>query len=273
MKEITKENVLLYHAKCPDGFGAAYSFWKTYGDNMDYYPITHGDPLPDLTDKTVYMADIALSKEETVLLRSKAKNLQILDHHISRYDDLKDLSYYHFDNEHSGAILAWKYLNPDKEPPLILKYIEARDIWKWDAFPNANNILCVLDSIGYSFEEWDSFSLQLEEDASAIERQGIAILRYCDNLMSMMIKDKYTISIKGYDVPIINISFFKSEILNKLCFDQPFAAGYHYDGEVYRFSLRSKDDGVDVSKIAAMFGGGGHRNAAGFIVRDLNELL
>jgi len=170
-------------------------------------------------------------------------------------------------------MLAWQYLNPNKEAPLIIKCIEARDIWKWDNVPNANNILSVLDSIGYSFEEWDSFSKKLQEDQSSIEQQGIAILRYCDNLMDMMIKDKYITTIKGYEVPIINISFFKSEILNKLCFEQPFAAGYHYDGELYRFSLRSTDEGVDVSKIAAAFGGGGHRNASGFVIRDLNELL
>jgi len=32
----------------------------------------------------------------------------------------------------------------------------------------------------------------------------------------------------------------------------------------YKFSLRSNNNKVDVSMIAAQFGGGGHRNAAGF---------
>ena len=32
------------------------------------------------------------------------------------------------------------------------------------------------------------------------------------------------------------------------------------------FSLRSTDDGLDVSEIAKQYGGGGHRNASGFTV-------
>jgi nanoRNase/pAp phosphatase (c-di-AMP/oligoRNAs hydrolase) len=34
-----------------------------------------------------------------------------------------------------------------------------------------------------------------------------------------------------------------------------------------KVSLRSRDDGVDVSKIAGMFGGGGHEHASGFNVK------
>ena len=53
---------------------------------------------------------------------------------------------------------------------------------------------------------------------------------------------------------------------------QLFAAAYYFDGEGYKFSLRSKEDGADVSKIAAVFGGGGHKNASGFKVINLSTL-
>ena len=36
--------------------------------------------------------------------------------------------------------------------------------------------------------------------------------------------------------------------------------------------LRSEDSRVDVAHVAARFGGGGHRNAAGFSCRDLTEV-
>jgi nanoRNase/pAp phosphatase (c-di-AMP/oligoRNAs hydrolase) len=46
-----------------------------------------------------------------------------------------------------------------------------------------------------------------------------------------------------------------------------FAATY-IDGPKGRiFSLRSTKDGMDVSKIAERFGGGGHKNAAGFTIQ------
>jgi nanoRNase/pAp phosphatase (c-di-AMP/oligoRNAs hydrolase) len=47
---------------------------------------------------------------------------------------------------------------------------------------------------------------------------------------------------------------------------QPFAACYWDTPEGRAFSLRSSDDGADVAEVAKQYGGGGHRNAAGFKV-------
>ena len=53
---------------------------------------------------------------------------------------------------------------------------------------------------------------------------------------------------------------------------EPFAACY-WDTEGARvFSLRSADDGLDVSEIAKQYGGGGHVRAAGFSVPRNHEL-
>ena len=47
---------------------------------------------------------------------------------------------------------------------------------------------------------------------------------------------------------------------------EPFAATYVDSPKGRAFSLRSRRDGVDVSQIAATYGGGGHRGAAGFLM-------
>ena len=48
---------------------------------------------------------------------------------------------------------------------------------------------------------------------------------------------------------------------------EPFAACYLDTADSRVFSLRSRrEGGVDVAKIAESYGGGGHRNAAGFRV-------
>ena len=56
--------------------------------------------------------------------------------------------------------------------------------------------------------------------------------------------------------------------------DEPFAACYYETNKGRVYSLRSQSDGVDVSAIAGLFGGGGHKNAAGFRVtyEDLHKL-
>lgn len=264
--------ILFYHAPCPDGFGAAYAFWRKYGDNIEYHPLSHGDTLPDVTGREVFFADIALDRETTLRVAEVAERITILDHHISRYEELKDLSYYHFDNNHSGAMVSWMYLFPEEKPPEIIRFVEDRDIWKWE-FEESKKVLAVLDSIPYSFEEWDRFNTMLEMDPEYLLLKGSAILEYCETLMEKIVADAHTIEIRGIRVPAINTPFFRSEILNRLCLDQPFAAGYHYDGEHFVFSLRSTDEGLDVSKIAASFpGGGGHRNASGFRVKSFSEL-
>lgn len=51
-----------------------------------------------------------------------------------------------------------------------------------------------------------------------------------------------------------------------MCKGEPFAACYMDDPSGRTFSLRSAEDGVDVSEIAKRYGGGGHKHAAGFKV-------
>ncbi|MFB5634981.1 MAG: bifunctional oligoribonuclease/PAP phosphatase NrnA, partial [Candidatus Nitrosomaritimum aestuariumsis] len=74
-------------------------------------------------------------------------------------------------------------------------------------------------------------------------------------------------------VPVANLPYtLVSDAANKLAEGEAFAACYWdtEDGRV--FGLRSFSKGSDVSEIAKEYGGGGHRNAAGFRV-DWNHPL
>ena len=270
--------VLFYHASCPDGFGAAYAFWKMYGKDMEYRPLRHGEKLPDLGERNrVFFVDIAPSREEVIEISQKVRGLVILDHHISRYEELKDLPFYEYSSEHSGAMMAWNYLKTqfesieDEEPPAILKYIEDRDIWKWQ-LKDSEKVLAVLDSLSFNFRKWDEFNEELEQEPDLVKFKGSTILKYCNTIKNKIVENRHILTIKGTQVPAVNTPFFRSEILSEICIDQPFSAGYHYDGEYFVFSLRSTDEGMDVAKIASLFGGGGHRNASGFKVKSLDEL-
>lgn len=267
-----KDTVLFYHANCPDGFGAAYAFWCKYKDTIEYYPISHGDDLPDVTGKTVFFADIAMDRDITIRAAEQAKKIKVIDHHISKYEELKDLPYYIYSSEYSGAGMAWRFCHPNKEMPLVIQYVQDRDIWKWE-LDHGKEILASLDSLPFTFQDWHAFEADLHEKFDRVCDMGEGILQYCERLMSRIKRDKHTLTIKGHVVPAINTPFFRSEILAQLCIDHPFSAGYHYDGEKFIFSLRSYDEGLDVAEIAAMFpGGGGHRNASGFQVKSLDEL-
>ena len=69
----------------------------------------------------------------------------------------------------------------------------------------------------------------------------------------------------GQTVPCINTTFAISELVDALAEGKPFAAGwFQRDDGRFVYSLRSRKGGIDVSEIARQYGGGGHRNAAGF---------
>jgi oligoribonuclease NrnB/cAMP/cGMP phosphodiesterase (DHH superfamily) len=73
------------------------------------------------------------------------------------------------------------------------------------------------------------------------------------------------VDIQGHKVMCVNSPVLQSEIGNYLSKNKPFAAVWfenEFGEKVY--SLRSSENGIDVSKIAAAYGGGGHAKAAGF---------
>lgn len=278
----SKKPILIYHDNCPDGFGAAFSFWKKYEDNIEYLALTHSsEPFKGLSPKIfsnreVWMVDISLERDDAISVNNSAKEFIILDHHISAQKDLKDLTFAHFDMGHSGAVLAWNHCFKE-EAPKILQYIEDRDLKGPNNchLPYARELLTAIDSYPKEFEIWDKLSDQIEtpEGFSKLILEGSAILRYNKVLIDSLMENKYKSKIRGYEVPIVNTPFFRSEMLGTLAIGEPFAAGYHYDGENYVFSLRSTDEGVDVSEIAKTFpGGGGHKKAAGFSVNNLNKI-
>lgn len=268
------KNILLYHKGCPDGFGSAYSFWKKYKNKMEYLAVNHTDPLDESVykDKNVFMADICFSREIMLKIKSLAKSFQALDHHISAQEKLSDLDFCKFVQNKSGAMISWDYVFPNKPAPKIIHLIQDRDLFTWK-IENAEEMLLALDCEEYSFEAWDKFEKRLRKSEKSLIKEGLAIKKFNKNLINRLMTKSYFLNIAGYTVPVVNVSFFQSDMLNLLSKDlDTFAAGYHFDGKRFVFSLRSAPNGMDVSKIANLFGGGGHKHASGFSVSSLEML-
>ena len=77
--------------------------------------------------------------------------------------------------------------------------------------------------------------------------------------------------IGGQLVPVANLPYtLTSDAGHLMCVEPhegslaPFAACYWDPPDGRVFSLRSAEGGYDVSEIAKAYGGGGHKNAAGF---------
>tara|TARA_A200000159_G_C7338331_1_gene346022 strand:- start:9098 stop:9937 length:840 start_codon:yes stop_codon:yes gene_type:complete len=272
---LSNKVLVLYHANCPDGFGAAWAFWKKYGDSARYIPVSHGKEPPDVTGYKVYMVDFCYKREVLLNLNKSAKSITVIDHHKSSMEECGDIHFCNFDMNHSGAYLAWKYLFGEDNVPLLIRYVQDRDLWKWE-LDSSEEILSAVDSFDRNFFSWDSINEGLDKIGSEGWRSylfmGQAILRYKNNLIHSMLRNCHTINIMGKEIPSINIPFFQSEMASKLSEGSDYAAAYYFDGTGYKFSLRSKESGADVSVVASVFGGGGHKNASGFRVDSLSDL-
>jgi uncharacterized protein len=252
---------VLYHANCPDGFGGAWSVWLSRGDTATYCPVSHGEPPPALPpDATVLMVDIAYPREVALALRDRVKTLVILDHHKSAQEELGDLDFTYFDMDRSGAMLGWWYMHPGEEPPPLIRYVQDRDLWRFE-LPNSREISAALGSHPMEFEVWKAL------DVDDLAREGTAILRFRNQTVETIVGFARWGEIGGYRVPIVNATAHWSDVgeaMLKKFPEAPFVGAWYEDSErVKRWSLRSRPD-FDVSVVATKLGGGGHRQASGF---------
>jgi len=257
--------VVIYHANCNDGFGAAYSAWKLLGNRAEYHAASHGSPPPDVTGKKVVILDFSYNNATTKALIEQAEELWVIDHHKSNMVELHDISNTHFDMTKSGAMLAWEFFHPGKESPKFINYIQDRDLWQWE-LAYSKEFSAAFDMVPWNFDEYEKF-----EDDSVFDdavKRGSYILAYSKTVIKKVCDKATKRTYKEYDVMVVNSSHWMSEIGATLAKDCDFAMIWYYDHDacMYKVSLRAFHDTMDVSEIAKSFGGGGHRKAAGFVL-------
>lgn len=256
-------DLVIYHANCTDGFGAAYAAWKLLGDRAIYYAAKYGEAPPDVKDKCVVVLDFSYDNATTKRLIAEAKSFLVIDHHKSAMVELHDITCTHFDMNHSGAMLSWRFFHPGKDAPRMIKHIEDRDLWKWE-IPYSKEFAAAFDMVPFDFEEFDKYL-----DDSAVDdaqERGAYILAYSKTVISKIAKNAHARKLNGKDVLVVNSPHWMSEIGNALSTRCDFAVIWYYDHSTrqVKASLRAHHDDADVSEVAKKYGGGGHRKAAGF---------
>lgn len=259
-------DVCIYHGNCADGFGAAWVVRKALGE-IDFVGATYQNPPPDVTGKAVVMVDFSYKRPVLLEMAARANSILILDHHKTSAEDLVDLPTNVtavFDMNRSGAMLAWDHFFPGEAPPPLLLHIEDRDLWRF-ALQNTRQIQANVFSFPYDFQVWDTL---MATAPAALASEGEAIERkHFKDIQELLGVTAREMVIGGYRVPVANLPYtMSSDAGHELAKGKPFAACYWDTPKGRVFSLRSSDEGVDVSEVAKQYGGGGHRNASGFCV-------
>ncbi len=265
--------LVIYHGNCADGFGAAWVF-KRWGDReYDFHAGVYQSPPPDVEGREVYLVDFSYKRNVVEQMREKAARIVLIDHHKTAIDDLAPLIESHTIEsltslDHSGAMLAWRWFNGnlnDADAPRLLHHIEDRDLWRF-ALPGTREIQANVFSHPYDFAVWDTLMARPVEEMIA---EGKAIERkHHKDIAELVGVVTRRMMIGGYNVPIANLPYtLTSDAGHLLAKGEPFAGCYWDTPDGRVFSLRSQNDGLDVSEIAKLYGGGGHRNASGFRIR------
>lgn len=277
---IRKPDVVIYHADCADGFGAAWAAWKLWGDEVEYVPWPYGRGIPDYEGKKLLLLDFSFSRADLSQLVLKDNVIQVVDHHASAQKDLSHLPplgdedggsiQVYFDMNRSGAGLAWDLLHPGTRRPEMIEMIEDRDLWRFERPSTRAFSLWLRTHDPFDFLMWDSIHFTLENDPQDIMAEALAIERFVDARIEEALKTVHWKYVDFNFVPCVNVSpFLASDVCNKILLmdeykDAPFAMAYYDHAKGRSYSLRSTNGRMDVSVVAKKYGGGGHRNAAGF---------
>lgn len=267
----TSETLVIYHGDCLDGLGAAWSAFCKLGHQVRYIPARYGDDMPDFEPGAVlYILDFSYSPQLLVDASAKAGRIILIDHHMTAMEQCNDffnaqpvpenLSV-NFDLSRSGCILTWQYFFHDLKPPQILLHIEDRDLWRFKLDGTREITSALYERTPITFAEIGALDLP---ELLAVGR--IQVKQFA-SMVQRLAKSAHNVSVAGQVGLAVNApSLFSSDLGHVLAEKSgTFGMTYQYDGkkQQWNFSLRSIGD-YDVGHLAQSFGGGGHRNAAGF---------
>lgn len=288
--DMADDAVVVYHSNCSDGFGAAWAFSQLApysANNTTYvegqYGKDHEIPVPYAAKADLWILDFSYSFPELRTLCEEYNQVIVIDHHKTFIDSIP--SWVHpdvpsnlhvvYDLERSGAGLTWDYLAQLFTPsafkrPKLINYIEDRDIWKHE-LPETKAINAVIAVTPKTLKEYNELSLDLYQKFFEVTRCGELLLIQYHRIVNDIVKASRSLEIYGtagesYRGRFSNCTgHFASDVGNKLAelsgtFGGTWCEGH--DGTV-KFSLRSIGD-YNVEAIAKQYGGGGHKNAAGF---------
>lgn len=290
-------NYVIFHKGCNDGFTSFIILNNTKkidNDAIIYPDVPSTNIVPqNIDNKNVIIMDVAYKYDILKSIVNRANSVTFIDHHISIHDDTMkikneitdDKVKIIYDENESGASLTWKYFNKDKKLPLFVQYIKDNDIGAWK-LKNTLYFMAYLDvkfNMSLNKENIDHWNtLYNKDNMHKIIKKGKTYYEYIDHLAYTQSKryslelfpsvklyseypeyfnkpGEYTVAVYcGNGCPSVSLLGVKMSKTIKC--DFVIFWTLHLDRKEYVLSFRS--DGTDVSKIAKIFNGGGHKQAA-----------
>jgi len=282
--------ICIYHSKDLDGYcsGAivkrkypeAKLIGYDYGQELPMEQIPAGEPI--------IMIDVSLPMDKMAQLSNHSNhNLTWIDHHISAINDYKSQNNIELgginpvlENGIAACEGGWKYLFPDEEMPTAVKLLGEYDTWRnqdkerWDnmIMPFQYGMRMVCNSAEtFPQELFNNHDIITDNAIYNVVNSGKTILTYQKQQNERACRSSFEIEFEGLRAICLNNGGANSQV-----FDSVYNPELHdlmipfvFTGKHWTFSLYTTKDEIDCSVIAKSKGGGGHKKAAGFQLKEL----
>lgn len=264
--------LVIYHAHCPDGFGAAWVAARALTSRfpiVELHPASYGEdpPYDRAKDACVYVVDFSYPRAQLERLWGECSELVVLDHHKTAQAELEGLPYCTFDMNRSGAGLTWDFFHPAEQRPWVIDYVEDRDLWRFQ-LPFSREVSLRIRLTPHTILAWDELASRTVAD---VMKEAAGAHLHLEHYVRDALRNAYMLyDVDGHDTAavVVNVSYTGvSDVLNAALDEHghaDMAIGWqlHAQGHL-QCSVRSRE-GFDCSVFAKSLGGGGHAQAAGF---------
>ena len=281
-------NLVLYHENCSDGIFAAHAAYRYFGDNAEYFPVQYGDPPPyeHCTKNTqVYILDFCYPEAVYDTWVNEVGHITVLDHHIGAVEIMQSIDKHpaitaYYDNERSGALLAWDYFFPDTPRPPLYTYVDSYDRGEWELFGTE-----AIEEVIQLEERTLTWATKLlKKDVQELADTGAILLKKADRQVEELSLSAIHYSFKN--IPLMGVNaprYLRNALGHMLAKHSASGCAFTWQREgidSVRYSVRSvvpenPINGLSITalELAKYFGGGNHEHAAGFVSSKYPEEL
>lgn len=261
----------------------------SYEPNKFFLPIRDYEK-----DDEIYVVDLSVSEATStkfnnflVLLNTVNAKFTWIDHHLSsenvlnnNLDDIKTLLIkykfdYYINKANCASFNCWTFYFRDRPMPEIIRIID-----DWDCFKHK---LSITKPFHYGFvsskknlpfiEDWQDILLDRGKCLTFVNQcveNGKAVMNFLDD-ENMINYSFYHFDCKfyGFNCCCLNARRNSDIFIDYDKYD--LVLSFIYDGKYYKYSLYSagKQKEVFCNIISSIYGGGGHKGAAGFTTQKL----
>lgn len=286
---------------------------ETGNHEIEFIGYNYGDPIPDMKEyDKVIMCDISFPKEEMKNLEftleygnPEDKNFIWIDHHISAINDNIDRNFHGLrDTNFAACELTWKFFFPNDPMPELVRLLGRYDCFghkgtdeelkvlqfQYGARQRISNYREAYTYLYNHLEAEKGAMLNFKNSIDGILQDGVAIYNYLCTEAKQSYKNGFAIefdnpkwdTVEHYPGMPLKLKFIciNKERFNPVNFGIDYhadgydgAACFHYANGMWNFSLYNDNEQVNCSLIAKQFGGGGHKGAAGFKIKNIESIL